>query len=163
MEQLSKIEANTEQINEMVNLLIGDELNELDEYINKVRKIFVESPDINDRDLELIIARIPIFLYRLIALGQKLEMQKGLSKEQSKYAQNEALLTATGTVAEKQATAELKSSQDRLTMLVYTTAASILSSKVEGALAIWEAAKKIQQKRLTEAKLTAQVGGSVIL
>ena len=90
-------------------------------------------------------------------------MQKGLSKEHSKYTQNEALLTATGTVAEKQATAENKSAQDRITMLAYTSASSIVSSKIEGALVVLDSAKKIQQKRLTEAKLTAQVGGSVIL
>ena len=88
-------------------------------------------------------------------------MKRGISKEHAKYAENEALLNAVGTVNDKKAIAENKTVQDRITQNAYSTAASIVKSKIDGAMAILDSAKKVQQRRIAEMKLTGAAGNSV--
>ena len=161
MDNLQKVEDSSTQVNEMVNLILGDSLNELDGYMERIRGIFINNQEILDQDLNRIILEIPTYVYNLIVLMQQIEMKKGLSKEHAKYAQNEALLNAQGTVADKTAKAENATVQDRITMAAYNMASSIVTKKVEGALAILDSAKKVQTARSKEKALTAAATNSV--
>ena len=106
MEQLNKVENTSKNIQEMVDEILGDSLKELDDYIALVRKIFIESPEIIDGDLDKILLSIPTYTYYVLEIAQRLEMRKGVSKEHASFAKNEAMLNATGTVADKTAKAE---------------------------------------------------------
>ena len=161
MDNLQKVEDSSTQVNEMVNLILGDSLNELDTYMERIRGVFVNNQEILDQDLNRIILEIPVYIYNLIVLMQQIEMKKGLSKEHAKYAQNEAMLNATGTVADKTAKAENATVQDRVTMAAYNMASSIVTKKVEGAMAILDSAKKVQQARSKEKALTAAATNAV--
>lgn len=161
MEQLNKVENSAIQVNEMVNTILGDSLTEIDNYINIVRTCFIENTQILDADLDKIILQIPVYIFSLIEISQQIEMKRGISKEHAKYAENEALLNAVGTVNDKKAIAENKTVQDRITQNAYSTAASIVKSKIDGAMAILDSAKKVQQRRIAEMKLTGAAGNSV--
>ena len=154
MEQLNKVENSSVQVNEMVNSILGDSLTEIDNYINKVKVMFIDNQEIIDQDLDRIILQIPVYVYNLVVLAQQIEMKKGLSKEHAKYAQNEAMLNATGTVADKTAKAEIATTEDRITMLAYTTASNIVGNKIDRAMSILDSAKKVQARKLAEMKLT---------
>lgn len=158
---LTKVETSAAQVNEMVKDILSDSLVEIDNYITVVRQCFLSEQEILDSDLDRIILQIPVYIYNLIVLAQQIEMRKGLSKEHASYAKNEALLNATGTVAEKTAKAENQTVTDKIVMLAYTTANSIISSKIDGAMAILDSAKKVQQKRMKEKQLTATAGNAV--
>ena len=54
-------------------------------------------------------------------------MKKGISAENAKYFENDSLLGATGTVAEKQAKASNASIKDRVAQLAYKNASSIIT------------------------------------
>ena len=161
MGNLDKVENSSVQINEMVDLIIGDNLKEIDDYMEKVKTVFIDNQEILDGDLDKIILRIPVYIYNLVVIAQQIEMKKGLSKEHAKYSQNEAMLNSTGTVAEKQAKAENASVDDRLTMLAYTNAASIVSNKIDRAMTILDSAKKVQARKLAELKLTGQASNAI--
>lgn len=161
MENLQKVEDSSSQVTEMVNLILGDSLKDLDSYLEKVRSVFISEQEILDQDLNRIILEIPVYIYNVIVFAQQLEMKKGLSKEHAKYAQNEAMLNATGTVADKTAKAENATVQDRVTMAAYNMASSIVTRKVEGAIAILDSAKKVQAARAKERALTAAAGNGV--
>jgi len=158
---INKVESSSVQINEMVDTILGDSLSELDNYMDKVRAVFIDNQELLDQDLDRIILQIPVYVYNLIVLAQQIEMKKGVAKEHAKYAQNEAMLNATGTVADKTAKAENDTVQDRLVQTAYNTASSIVTRKIEGACAILDAAKKIQARKMLEKKLTAQAGSAV--
>lgn len=160
MEQINKIENSSAQINEIVTNLLGDSLKEIDEYIASVRNCFISPRETLLDDLNKILLQIPVYLYNLNELAQKFEMKKGISKEHAKYAENEALLNAVGTVNDKKAIAENKTSEDRIIMNAYATASSIIKSKIDGAMAILDSAKKVQQAKITEMKLTSAAGNS---
>lgn len=165
MDNLQKVEESSAQVNEMVNLILGDSLNELDAYMERIRGIFINNQEILDQDLNRIILEIPTYVYNLIVLMQQIEMKKGLSKEHAKYAQNEAYLNmqieGKMTVADKTAKAENATVQDRITMTAYTMASSIVTKKVEGAIAILDSAKKVQAARSKEKALTAAATNAV--
>lgn len=161
MEQLDKVENSSVQVNEMVNAILGDTLVEVDAYVAKVRSTFLDNQEILDDDLDKIILQLPVYLYNLIVLAQQIEMKKGLAAEHSKYTKNEAMLNATGTIADKTAKAENATAPDRITELAYKTAASIVSKTIDSASVILDSAKKVQQKRIKEKLLTAQGGSGV--
>ena len=161
MEQLNKVENTSKNIQEMVDEILGDSLKELDDYIALVRKIFIESPEIIDGDLDKILLSIPTYTYYVLEIAQRLEMRKGISKEHASFAKNEAMLNATGTVADKTAKAENQTAEDRLVQIAYNTASALVKSKLDGAMAILDSAKKVQARKLAEMRLTGQAGSAV--
>lgn len=158
---MESIENNAKQINEIVEQLVGDNLVDLDNYIAKVRNILAAGQEILDVDLARIIEEIPVKCYHLIEISTQIEMKKGVAKETAKYAQNDALLNATGTVADKSAKAENATAEDRLLMLAYNTAAALVAKKQAGAEAILESCRLIQRKKIAEMKLTGAAGSGV--
>ena len=161
MEQLNKVENTSKNIQEMVDEILGDSLKELDDYIALVRKIFIESPEIIDGDLDKILLSIPTYTYYVLEIAQRLEMRKGVYKEHASFAKNEAMLNATGTVADKTAKAENQTAEDRLVQIAYNTASALVKSKLDGAMAILDSAKKVQARKLAEMRLTGQAGSAV--
>ena len=161
MEQLNKVENTSKNVQDMVDEILGDTLKELDDYIAVVRKIFIENAEILDGDLDKIILSIPTYTYYVFEIAQRLEMRKGVSKEHASFAKNEAMLNATGTVADKTAKAENMTAEDRLVQIAYNTASSLVKSKLDGAMAILDSAKKVQARKLAEMRLTGQAGSSV--
>ncbi len=161
MEQLNKVEASGAQIDSMVEGIIGDKTVDIDNYLNSVRKCFLENMEMLDEDLDKIILRIPVHIYYLTTIAQQLEMRKGVAAEHAKYAQNEALMNATGTVSDKTAKAENATAQDRIVNIAYKTASGIVQKKIDGAMTILDSAKKVQQRKLKERQLTNMAGSAV--
>lgn len=113
-EGIQKIEANSSNIDEMVREIVTDKLNELDNYLSTVRECFINADEMLDDSLDKIVLQLPVYMYNVIVFAQQLEMRKGVASETAKYAKNEALLEATGTVNEKTAKAENQTAKERL-------------------------------------------------
>ena len=161
MEQLERVEASSAQVEEMVQALLGTRLNALDQYMEQVRICFSNGDELLDDALNKISLQLPTYLYDLVLFAQQLEMKKGVANETSKYAKNEALLNATGTVADKTAKAENSTIQDRINELAYKTAAAIVQKKLDGVMTMLDSVKKVRQAREKERTLTNLAGNSV--
>lgn len=161
MEQLEKVEASSAQVEEMVQALLGTRLNALDQYMEQVRICFSNGDELLDDALNKISLQLPTYLYDLVLFAQQLEMKKGVANETSKYAKNEALLNASGTVADKTAKAENSTIQDRINELAYKTAAAIVQKKLDGVMTMLDSVKKVRQAREKERTLTNLAGSSV--
>ena len=160
MEDIQKVEETSKQVDEMVAAIIGDRLDSINTYIADVRNLYLTGKEILDDDLAKISLRIPTLLYDIIEYAQKIEMRKGVASEQAKYALNEAQLHATGTVGDKKAIAENMTAKERVKELAYKTAAAIVQKTIDGASAILDSTKKIQQTRLKEKQLSLMAGSS---
>ena len=158
---MENVEANSLQIQEMVKELIKDSCQSLDDYIDNIKNLFLSDKPIPDSDLDKIILKIPTYIYYLTQYLQALDIRKGVSAETAKFSENEALLSATGTVAEKQAQAENASVNNRIVQQAYKVATSLVQAKVNGAMEILSSAKRIQQRRIEEMRLTKMAGDSV--
>lgn len=161
MEQLQKVETSSAQVEEMVQALLGTRLNALDQYMEQVRICFNNGDELLDDALNKISLQLPTYLYDLVMFAQQLEMKKGVANETSKYAKNEALLNATGTVADKTAIAENSTIQDRINELAYKTASAIVQKKLDGVITMLDSVKKVRQAREKERSLTNLAGSSV--
>lgn len=161
MQQLEKVEASSAQVEEMVQALLGTRLNALDQYMEQVRICFSNGDELLDDALNKISLQLPTYLYDLVLFAQQLEMKKGVANETSKYAKNEALLNASGTVADKTAKAENSTIQDRINELAYKTAAAIVQKKLDGVMTMLDSVKKVRQAREKERTLTNLAGSSV--
>lgn len=157
----TSVESGSIQVSQMVDSIIGNNSTEIDEYINFVRNLFLNSSQILDDDLDKIILKIPVYIYYLTQILQEIDIRKGVSAENAKYTENEVLLQSTGTVAEKQAKATNATVNNRVVQLAYKTASAKIQAKMNGALEILNSAKKVQQRRLEEMKLTKQAGNAV--
>lgn len=165
-EQIEQIQQNSIKVKEMVDLIIAQKdcwchLEELDKYVGTIREYFIANTDLSIDALNRIIFGLPQYLYKALDVLKEVEMDKGLSKEHAVYAKNDAVLTATGTVAEKQAQAENKTAENRITDLAYTTVLNMVKSKIEAANQIWDAAKKVQAAKLKDQAFTGMVGSAV--
>ena len=161
MEQLQKVEASSALVEEMVQALLGTRLNALDQYMEQVRICFNNGDELLDDALNKISLQLPTYLYDLVLFAQQLEMKKGVANETSKYAKNEALLNASGTVADKTAKAENSTIQDRINELAYKTASAIVQKKLDGVMTMLDSVKKVRQAREKERTLTNLAGNSV--
>lgn len=160
-ELLTGVENGSKQVQDMVDTIIGDSTKEIDNYIDNVRNLFLTSPDMADSELDKIILQIPVYIYHLTRILQEIDVRKGVSAENAKFYENEALLQATGTVAEKQAKATNTTIKNRIVSLAYKSATSLVQAKMNGAMEILGSAKKVQQRRLEEMKLTKMAANSV--
>ena len=157
----STVENGSLQVKEMVDNIIGSACSEIDSYVINVRNSFLNADKISDEDLDKIILKIPVYIYYLTQILQEIDIRKGISAENAKYNENEALLQSTGTVAEKQAKATNSTVNDRVVQLAYKSASATIQAKMNGAMEILSSAKKVQQRRLEELKLTKMAGNSV--
>lgn len=160
-EIVNQVENSSLEVHNMVMQIVNDAASDLDNYINSVKDTLLSDKPLPDGDLDRIILKIPTYIYYLTQYVQNIDIKKGVSAESAKYRENEALMCATGTVAEKQAKASNQTINNRVVQLAYKTASSILQSKINGAMEILASAKKVQQRRIEEMKLTRQAGDSV--
>ena len=160
MEDITAIEESSRQVDEMVQVIIGNNLDTIRAYITDVRNLYMSGQEILDDDLAKIALKIPTLLFDLIVFAQQIEMRKGVASEQAKYSLNEAQLRASGTVNDKKAMAENQTATDRIKELAYKTASAIVQKTIDGASAILDSTKKIQQTRLKEKQLGVMAGSS---
>lgn len=159
-EKLQKVENSSVQVKDMVDRIIGNSTTQIDDYISSVKTLFLTN-NVTDSDLDKIILQIPVYLYYLTTILQDIDIKKGVSAETAKYCENEFLLSAVGTVAEKQAKASNESIKDRVVQLAFKTASQVVQQKMNNAMEILASAKKVQQRRLEEMRLTKMAGNSV--
>lgn len=158
---LNEVESSSAQVHDMVRSIVNNNTNELDVYIDSIRELFLSDKPIPDGDLDKIILKIPTYIYYLTQVQQQIDIRKGVSAESAKYTENQCLLGATGTVVEKQAKAANDTINNRVVQLAYKTASALIQSKVNGAMEILASAKRVQQRRLEEMRLTKTAGDSV--
>lgn len=160
-ELLHGIENGAQQVDDIVNTIVGDKTKEIDEFIDKVRDLFLSDKDMNDGEIDRIMLKIPVYIYYLTTILQEIDIRKGVSLENAKFYENEQLLLATGTVAEKQAKANNSTIKNRVVALAYKSATALIQGKMNAAMEILSTAKKVQHRRLEEMKLTAIAGNAV--
>lgn len=160
-ELLNGVESGSQQVSDMVDAIVGDKTKEIDEFIERVREMFLSDKEMNDGEIDRIMLQIPVYIYYLTRILQDIDIRKGVSLENAKFYENEQLLLATGTVAEKQAKANNSTIKNRVVSLAYKSATALVQGKMNAAMEILSSAKRVQQRRLEEMKLTKMAGNSV--
>ena len=155
-EMLEKIEANSTEIDKTINEIIERYSGELDEYVNFIRSILRndEQPP-TDAELDDFALNLSTLIYYTSVGAEQMGIRDDLSSSAYKEAYNIARnAQKSGTVADKNAQAELDAMTEKVVSIIYNKSYKILKAKVDSSQELLSSVKKIISRRMNEAELS---------
>jgi len=155
-EMVENIDECSAQLEETINKFVSQYASELDEYVQFVMSLLRddENPP-TDLELDDICMRLSTLIYFTSTGCEQLGIRDDLSRSAYKEAYNTARsLIDKGTVADKNAQAEIDALQEHLVAVVFSKAYKILKAKVESAQEILASVKKVMSRRISEQELS---------
>lgn len=150
------IENNSKQMDEIVDTIITPYVEDLDKYVAHIdeRLCQKENPP-SDVELESFCLNLSSLIYFAGGMCEQLGLRSSIATAVYKemYNTSRDSLT-TGTIADKNALAELQSQQEYLVDIAYKSAYKIVKSKVDNAQELLSSCKKAISRRMQEVELT---------
>lgn len=150
------IENNSKQMDEIVDTIITPYVEDLDKYVAHIdeRLCQKENPP-SDVELESFCLNLSSLIYFAGGMCEQLGLRSSIATAVYKEMYNTSRdnLT-TGTIADKNALAELQSQQEYLVDIAYKSAYKIVKSKVDNAQELLSSCKKAISRRMQEVELT---------
>lgn len=152
---ISKVDESSNVIVKVVNEIIQPYCKDLDEYIQFIRSILSDgqNPPTNE-ELDDFCLNLSTMIYTAGSFCEILGIKDDISKAIYREVYNTNRDSATGTVADKDAVAEMGSQTERMTNVCYSRAYKIMKSKVENAQELLGSVKKVLSRRMSELELT---------
>ena len=153
------VEADFTQLSEIIAGIVQPYCKDLDNYIVFIRECLKdgENPATN-AELEDWCLNLSTYIYFASGMCEQLGIKDDISKAIWKEVYNTNRQDNKGTIADKNALAELAAQQEYLTNVCYNRAYKILKSKVDNAQELLQSCKKALSHRIQEMELT-RVGG----
>lgn len=161
-ELLDKVEANSAEIDKIIQDIIESYSGELDEYMRFVMGILRndEQPP-TDAELDDFIMRLSSLIYFTSVGTEQMGIREDLSHSAYKEAYNIARNNQkSGTVADKNAQAEIEAQAERVINIIYSKSYKILKAKVESAQEVLSSCKKVISRRMGEYELSRMSANS---
>lgn len=153
----NRIEQNASKVDEIVKRLVDGYAKSLDEYIKQCSDIICDK--INpptDEELDEMCMTIPCFLYFTGEGQEALGLREDVAKAIKMELYNNTYEQATGTIADKTATAELASQHEFIVHSCYQRAYKQLKIKYEIGLELLNSIKKVISRRQNALNLTGR-------
>lgn len=148
---------NSKIVEEIVYEIVSSYTSELDAIMKTCRTIFNSGQPMNDDELLDLLVQLPSNMY---FTGEGQEMV-GLREDVSKMAKmekyNEARKKALGTIQDKNTEAEIESLSEALNQVIYQRAYKMIKNKIEMASELLNSLKRINDRRITEQKMTGGI------
>lgn len=155
-----KVDVSSGRLEEIVNEIIKPYSADLDRYVDFIRDILRdgENPP-TEMELDDFCLNLSVYLYYAGGMQEQLGIRDDISRALYKEIYNSYRQSQEkGTVADKDALAELASQQEYLTSVCYKRAYSVMKAKVSAAQELLSSCKKIISRRMAESELT-RIGG----
>lgn len=156
----NSVNVSSEKLEEIVNEIIQPYCSDLDRYVDFIRGILRdgENPP-TAYELDDFCLNLSVYLYYAGGMQEQLGIKDDISRALYKEIYNSYRQSQEkGTVADKDALAELASQQEYLTSVCYKRAYSIMKAKVSAGQELLSSCKKIISRRMSENELT-NLGG----
>ena len=159
-----RINTNSELIDSIVDRLVSGYCEQLDEYMKYIKNILADTNNPpTDRELDDFTLNIPVLLYFAGEGQESLGIKEDVAKAVKQELYNEVFDNATGTIADKTATAELATQNEYITHIAYNRAYKKIKLRCEAANETLQSVKKIISRRMQEYEVTrvspARIGG----
>jgi hypothetical protein len=157
----SKVNLSSEKLEEIVYEIVSPYSSDLDRYVDFIREILKdgENPP-TAYELDDFCLNLSVYLYYASSMQEQLGIRDDISRALYKEIYNSYRQSQEkGTVADKDAIAELASQQEYLTSVCYKRAYSIMKAKVSAGQELLSSIKKIISRRMSENELT-NLGGN---
>lgn len=154
------VEDNAAIIDSIVDDIINPYCKDLDKYVHFVASCLKdgEKPPTTG-ELEDFCLNLSTFIYFAGGMCENLGVRDDISKAVWKETYNNARDDQKGTVADKNAQAELQSQQEQLTNVCFSRAYKKMKAKVDAAQELLSSCKKVLSHRMQEESLTHLMGG----
>lgn len=156
VELMNKVESNSTELDKTINDIIERYSGELDDYMGFIRSILRndEQPP-TDAELDDFAMNLSTLIYYTSVGAEQMGIRDDLSSSAYKEAYNVARsMQKSGTVADKNAQAELDAMAEKVVSIVYNKSYKILKAKVESAQEVLSSVKKIISRRMNEYELS---------
>lgn len=150
----NKIKPFAQTINNMVLSVVDDVTKDLDLTVKAVEKDLLKREEMEIRLIEKYMLEIPMRLYSVSYAQEYTGIRNDVSKAVRQDVFNRARTEATGTINDKDAAAELASQFETVSQIVYDRAYKLIKAKMEYALELQTALKKVSSRRIAETNLT---------
>ena len=150
------VEQHSTIIDDIVNDIIHPYCKDLDRYVAFIRDCLKdgENPPTNS-ELDDFCMNLSTLIYFAGGMCEQLGIRDDISKALYKEVYNtHRSEQASGTVADKDSFAELKSQNEQVTNICYNRAYKIVKNKVENAQELLGSCKKVLSRRMSEFELT---------
>lgn len=128
------------------------DLDTLVKYIdNKIRQSELDA--FSDEELEAFCLKLSSYMYFAAAGQELIGLRESIAEALSKEDYNNNYAKATGTMADKKATAELNSQDSMLVELIYHRAEKMMESKLVYATHLLSSIKRILNRRIEQMKM----------
>jgi hypothetical protein len=157
----NRVNISSEKLEEIVNEIVNPYTSDLDRYVDFIREVLRdgENPP-TAQELDDFCLNLPVYLYYASGMQEQLGIRDDISRALYKEIYNSHRQSQEkGTVADKDAIAELASQQEYLTSICYKRAYSIVKAKVSAGQELLSSCKKIITRRISENELTNIGGG----
>ena len=157
----SNVENNSKQIEEIVEGIVAPYIKDLDKYVLFVRDLLKdgENPP-TTQELEDICMNMSTYIYFASGMTEYLGIRDDIAKVVYKEMYNASRNSLTsGTVADKDSIATLRSQEEAVISAAYTRAYKVAKAKVESAQELLASAKRVLQHRIQQEQLT-NLGGN---
>lgn len=159
---LDNLEINKEQVElkslniekvvlEVISKYSLDLDNLVKEIDNKIRQNQLDG--FSDQELESYCLKLSSFMYFAAAGQELIGLKEAISNALNKEDYNNSYANASGTIADKKATAELESQSSMLVQLIYDNAEKMMMSKLTYATHLLSSIKRILNRRIEQMKM----------
>lgn len=149
-----RIDKNSEILNSIVNRLVGNYCSQLDQYVNKIKNALQDERNPpTDYELDLWAMELPVLLYFTGEGQEALGIKEDVAKAVRMELYNETRTAASGTVADKDSTAEMATQNEFLTHVAYQRAYKKIKLRMELGAEILQSVKKVISRRMVEYEL----------
>lgn len=147
-EIIGRVEQLTTDVQSVVSQLVDEVCKDLDDCMAKFDTLLADhAREVSDKELEDIILNIPSLLYFVVEGQEILGIKEDVSKSIRNEIRNKIREKSTGTVADKDAAADLHSQQETIVNIIYARAYKKVKLRVEAAWEMLNSAKKVLSLR----------------
>lgn len=154
-----RVEKNSKVLNDIVEEITTPYSKDLDNYVKFISKVLADGTNPpTDEELEDMCMNLSAKIYFLSGACEQLGLKDDMSKAIKNEIYNSKRDEISGTVADKDAYAELESQQEQITSICYSRAYKTIKAKIENAQELLQSCKKVLSRRITELELSKVQG-----
>lgn len=163
--QLQKrIDSNSDIVDSIVNKLVSDYCQPLDDYMVFIKSLLDDTTNPpTDRELDDFTLNLPVLLYFTGEAQEALGVKEDVARAVKQELYNEVFDKATGTIADKTASAELATQNEYIAHIAYQRAYKKIKLRMEAGYETLQSIKKVITRRGQEYELAridpGRIGG----
>lgn len=150
-----RVEKNSAVLTDIVNEITEPYSKDLDNYVKFISRVLADGTNPpTDEELEDMCLNLSTKIYFLSGACEQLGLKDDMSKAIKNEIYNMKRDEINGTIADKDAYAELESQQEQITNVCYSRAYKTIKAKLENAQELLQSVKKVMSRRITELELS---------